>query len=98
MRSRIFHEEKLLLQEGIDDKPDFPVDKVDFGTVIDWKNELLKKAYERFRLTTSVNLRGSFETFTQEVAEWLEDYALFRAIKAKQNEKLWLDFSQPWSA
>ncbi len=88
-------EEKLLSEEEIYNKPEFPTDKVDFGVVIDWKNELLKKAYERFRLTTSVNLRGSFETFTQQVADWLDDYALFRAIKSTQDQKLWLEWEKP---
>jgi 4-alpha-glucanotransferase len=91
----ILVEEKLLIAEEINKKPDFPVGKVDFGTVIEWKNELLKKAYERFRLTTSVNLRGSFETFTQQVADWLDDYALFRAIKQTQDQKLWLEWEEP---
>ena len=88
-------EEELLTQEEIDEKPDFPEGKVDFGTVIDWKNGLLKKAYQRFRLTTSINLRGSFETFTQNVAWWLEDYALFRAIKSTQDQKMWLEWDEP---
>jgi len=88
-------EESLLTKEEIDDKPAFPMEKVDFGKVIDWKNELLKKAYERFRLTTNVDLRGSFESFTRQVAMWLEDYALFRAIKTTQNQKLWLEWDEP---
>ncbi|NNE98185.1 MAG: 4-alpha-glucanotransferase [Pyrinomonadaceae bacterium] len=92
----ILVEEDLLTQEEIDDKPEFPAGKVDFGKVIEWKNGLLKKAYERFRLTTSVNLRGSFETFMQQVAGWLDDYALFRAIKATQGQKLWLEWDKPF--
>lgn len=91
----ILVEEQLLTEDEINDRPDFPRDRVDFGAVIDWKNNLLRKAYERFRLTTSVNLRGSFETFTQQVAEWLDDYALFRAIKQTQGQKLWLEWDEP---
>jgi len=88
-------EEELLTTEEVDDHPEFPEGKIDFGTVIEWKNSLLKKAYERFRLTTSVTLRGSFETFTQQVAFWLDDYALFRAIKMTQGQKSWLDWEKP---
>ena len=91
----ILVEENLLTQEEIDDKPKFSSGKVDFGKVIDWKNGLLQKAYERFRITTNVDLRGSFESFTQLVAMWLEDYALFRAIKTTQNQKLWLEWDEP---
>lgn len=88
-------DEKLLTVEDIDDRPQFPEDKVDFGTVIRWKTSLLEKAYQKFRLTTSVNLRGSFETFTQQVASWLDDYAVFRAIKSTQDHKLWLEWDEP---
>ncbi len=88
-------EEELLTQEEIDDRPNFPDGRVDFGSVIEWKNTLLEKAYQRFRLTTSVNLRGSFESFTQVVAEWLDDYALFRAIKKTQDQKSWQQWDGP---
>ena len=91
----ILLEEELLTEDEINEKPDFPADRVDFGKVIEWKNNLLKKAYERFRLTTSVTLRGSFETFSQQVADWLDDYALFRAIKQTQDQKLWLEWETP---
>lgn len=87
-------EDDLVKQEEIDDKPEFPEGKVDFGKVIGWKNELFKRAFQRFRLTGNVNLRGSFETFTESVAWWLEDYALFRAIKTTQGQKMWLDWEE----
>ncbi len=90
----ILVEEELLTAEEIADHPDFPEGKVDFGAVIEWKNALLEKAYQRFRLTTSVNLRGSFESFTQVVAEWLDDYALFRAIKKTQDQKSWQQWDE----
>ncbi|MEZ5306646.1 MAG: 4-alpha-glucanotransferase [Pyrinomonadaceae bacterium] len=88
--------EELLTEEEVADRPDFGEGSVDFGTVIDWKRGLLEKAYERFRLTTSVNLRGSFETFSQQVSDWLDEYALFRAIKATQDQKLWLEWDEPF--
>ncbi|MEZ5425352.1 MAG: 4-alpha-glucanotransferase [Pyrinomonadaceae bacterium] len=91
----ILVEEGLLTEEDLEDKPDFPEEKVDFGAVIDWKNEILRKAYENFRRTTSVTLRGSFESFSQLVAGWLEEYALFRAIKMTQGQKMWLEWEKP---
>lgn len=87
-------EEELLTADEIADRPDFPEGRVDFGAVIEWKTSLLEKAYQRFRLTTSVNLRGSFESFTQVVAEWLDDYALFRAIKKTQDQKSWQQWDE----
>jgi 4-alpha-glucanotransferase len=88
-------EDGFLTDEEINEKPDFPVGKVDFGKVYEWKNQILVKAYERFRLTTSVDLRGKFETFNQEQAAWLEDYALFRAVKKSQNQTSWQNWDAP---
>lgn len=88
-------EEGLLTEEEINQKPDFPEDRVDFGAVYDWKNWILPKAYERFRVTTSVDLRGKFETFSQQNAAWLDDYALYRAIKASQDQKAWYEWDAP---
>lgn len=91
---------ELLVQDGflsddeINHKPDFPVGRVDFGLLYDWKNHILALAYERFRQTTSVDLRGKFETFIQNEAAWLDDYALFRAVKKSQGQKLWLEWDE----
>ena len=85
----------FLTDEEIDQKPDFPVGRVDFGKLYDWKNHILALAFEKFRTTTSVDLRGKFETFAQQEKSWLDDYALFRAIKKSQGQKLWLEWDEP---
>ncbi len=87
-------EDGFLTKKEISEKPEFPAGRVDFGKVYEWKNRILGVAYERFRLTTSVDLRGKFETFSQEQAAWLDDYALFRAVKKSQNQASW----QNWDA
>ena len=88
-------EEGLLTEDEISQKPDFPAERIDFGAVYEWKHWILPKAYERFRMTTSVDLRGKFETFSQQNAAWLDDYALYRAAKAAQNQKAWYEWSEP---
>ncbi|MDQ3636239.1 MAG: 4-alpha-glucanotransferase [Acidobacteriota bacterium] len=88
-------EDKLLSIDEINEKPDFPSDRVDFGKVIEWKNNLLKKAYEKFCRTENIDLRGSFEIFTEQTAGWLDDYTLFRAIKDSQWGKFWLEWDEP---
>ena len=85
--------ESGLLDESIlKDKPDFPTAKVDYGGVYDWKNKILPEAYKAFHQTTSVDLRGKFETFSQENEWWLEDYARYRAVKAEQGQKPWYEW------
>lgn len=88
-------EDGFLSEEEINHKPDFPIGKVDFGLLYDWKNHILALAFENFRGTTSVELRGKFETFCQQEAAWLDDYALFRAIKKSQDQKMWLEWNEP---
>jgi 4-alpha-glucanotransferase len=81
--------EGFLAPEEITRIPKFPVEKVDFGQVIDYKNALLRKAFERFKHTTDTGLRASFETFNQQSASWLDDYALFRALKDAHGGAVW---------
>ena len=88
-------EKNFLSADEINQKPDFPIGRVDFGLLYDWKNHILDLAYERFRNTTSVDLRGKFETFCQTENYWLDDYALFRAVKKSQDQKLWLEWDEP---
>ncbi len=76
-------------------KPDFPENRIDFGKLYDWKNWILGLAYERFRGTTTFDLRESFEIFCRNEASWLDDYALFRAVKKSQDQKLWLEWDAP---
>lgn len=81
--------------DQLSDTPQFPTHKVDYGGVYDWKNRLLPLAFEGLHHITSVDLRGKFETFAQEQAVWLDDYALYRAIKASQSNKAWYEWDEP---
>lgn len=82
---------RAILTEGRGSGPD----KVDYGGVYEWKNTILPKAYRHFQQTTSVDLRGRFETFANENAWWLEDYAAYKAIKTSQEQKPWYEWPDP---
>ncbi|HET7378038.1 MAG TPA: 4-alpha-glucanotransferase, partial [Anaerolineae bacterium] len=71
----------LLTDADLTDRPQFPVDRVDFGPVISWKNTLLDRAYHRFRSNVFTQLRQEFAAFQSEQAGWLKDFALFMALK-----------------
>jgi 4-alpha-glucanotransferase len=60
-------------------KPQFSEDRVDYGSVINYKTSCLQRAYHRFK--SSQPNRGAFETFCHQQASWLDDYALFMALK-----------------
>jgi 4-alpha-glucanotransferase len=67
--------------------PNFPIDKVDYGWVIHWKMPLLQKAARNFLTRAGADRRVEFEAFCAEQAGWLEDYALFMAVKEHFDEK-----------
>ncbi|MGQ0540906.1 MAG: 4-alpha-glucanotransferase [Blastocatellia bacterium] len=88
-------EDGFLTMEQLVDKPDFPAHKVDFGGVYEWKNKILPLAFEGLTHITSVDLRGKFETFLQENEWWLDDYAIYKAIKILQSQKPWYEWPAP---
>ena len=64
-------------------------DRVDYGQAHQTKNQLLQAAYQSYTKTTDTNLRSAFETFAQQEAHWLDDYALFRALKDAHGGVAW---------
>jgi 4-alpha-glucanotransferase len=64
-------------------------DHVDYGEAHKTKEDLLRRAYQSYTKTTNTNLRSAFETFAQREAHWLDDYALFRALKDAHDGVAW---------
>lgn len=87
-------EDNLITESDLADAPHLDDHRVDYGGVYAWKNRLLAKAYEGFHHVTSVDLRGRFERFTQENGFWLEDYAMYRAIKAENDQRPWYEWPE----
>lgn len=88
-------EQGLLSGEDIIPPEDFPTDSVNFGAVIPYKTERLQKAYQQFQTApTRANplLHRLFDEFCQSQADWLEDYALFMALKAEQGGGSWVNW------
>ncbi|HEV7843784.1 MAG TPA: 4-alpha-glucanotransferase, partial [Pyrinomonadaceae bacterium] len=80
--------------EDLADAPAFAEERVDFGSVIEFKNAQLERAYERFKQTGNARLRSGFDVFREYAALWLDDYALFRAIKNHQGGKVWSEWDR----
>lgn len=70
-----------LTAADVADLPAFPVDKVDYGWVISWKFPLLEKAARNFLAAADAERKADFEQFCRQEAHWLDDYALFMAVK-----------------
>jgi 4-alpha-glucanotransferase len=82
-------EEGILLPEDIANRPEFPNDRVDYGPVIQWKLALLDTAYRRFREGTFQALKAELAHFQASQAAWLEDFALFMALKEAHGGAPW---------
>jgi len=61
----------------------FSAAAVDFDAVKRFKYALLERAWGNFRTGARPDLQLAFELFAQAHADWLDDYALFRALKAR---------------
>jgi 4-alpha-glucanotransferase len=86
--------EGLLGAEDLRDLPDFPIDAVDYQSVIAWKMALLRRSYARFKDGGSASARDGLALFEADNADWLEDYALFMAVKAAHGGSGWHDWEE----
>jgi 4-alpha-glucanotransferase len=82
-------EKGLLDPSDLQNVPDFPLDRVDFDSVIHWKMPLLRKAASHFVKTNNTIVYKQFEGFCRGNADWLEDYALFMALSSAYEGKPW---------
>jgi len=84
-----------LVDDGLLDLGDLeqmPVGPIDYGYAHDVKSRLLNRAYYRFRATDDHNLRSGFRSFVDQQSYWLDDYALFRALKDDHGGVAWTDW------
>ena len=84
----------LLTKSDLADRPDFPVENVDYGPVIEWKIELLKRSYKRFSSSKKSKIHKKFETFKKSEKAWLEPFAIFMAIKAENGNVSWSEWPE----
>ncbi|MBT8401408.1 MAG: 4-alpha-glucanotransferase [Rhodothermia bacterium] len=90
----------LLLEEGfldlsdLDSLPDFSNHHVEFERVIRFKTSLLEIAFQRFQSARHSEAQA-FERFCDQEKTWLDDYALFMAIRESQNNQCWTDWPGP---
>ena len=59
----------------------FSAAAIDYDAVISFKNRLLETVWANFASGTRSDLRIGYDEFCHNQAHWLEDYALFRALK-----------------
>ena len=81
-----------LLQANACEGSSFPENFVDYGAVIQFKHRLLDQIWINFIAGVRKDLGPVYEMFCHRQAHWLEDYALFRALKLKFHGISYLDW------
>ena len=87
--------ERLLLPSELAVKEPFDEEKVDFVRVTAFRIDRLKRA--AFRFFSQKTLPEAFGKFVWQERYWLEDYALFKAIKTEQaafGRRKWQDWPE----
>jgi 4-alpha-glucanotransferase len=77
---------KRLAEDGlVDDGTDQgDTERVDFAAAWTRADHLIRRAHEAFRASRARALRDEFAAYQKKNAYWLDDYALFRALRAAQ--------------
>ena len=90
-----------LLKEGFLTESDFagtpalPEQRIDFAAVHRFKEALLATAFRRFKQRPGGDAEADFRSFCSTEADWLDDYALFRALKDLHGGRSWNEWEAP---
>ena len=85
-------EQGLITELELADIPTTPSPRLDFGAAHKTKGALLAKAFANYQHTTDTEFRSHFKTFAEQNASWLDDYAMFRALKDAHDGKPWYEW------
>ncbi len=91
---------ELLQREGLASAADvaaceLPSGLVNFERVIQAKRQLIRAAVGRFRAGDTPTLREPFQRFCVQEAAWLDDFALFMAVKDSHKGIPWWQWPKP---
>ncbi|MBW1680596.1 MAG: 4-alpha-glucanotransferase [Deltaproteobacteria bacterium] len=83
-----------VLAGGLDNFAPLPPGRVDYGAVSARKGAILERAARNLQQGQGP-LGEDYERFRQENAGWLDDYALFTALKAQFEDRPWASWDPP---
>ena len=75
--------------------PSFPEDSVEYGKVIEFKLGVLRHAAQVFLAEAAPGERAEFERFCENAGSWLDEYALFMALKDQHRGAMWTRWDAP---
>ncbi len=83
----------LLSETDLEDMPVFSPDQVDFGAIYHWKLKVLDRAYRNFvGIAGEIEIRA-FREFREQQGAWLDEFALFMALKDLHAGRPWWEWS-----
>jgi 4-alpha-glucanotransferase len=71
---------------------------IDYRRVRALKNTVLRRCFAHFRdreWSSGTRRSAALQAYILEQRWWLEDYALYRALKAKHGERAWMEWPEP---
>jgi len=81
-------QEDFLEPEDVAEVPAFSADRVEFESAAAYKFALLRKAFSR------LDANGELDQFVSEQREWLDDYALYMALKERAGGGPWWEWGR----
>jgi 4-alpha-glucanotransferase len=89
---------ECLIEDGILSAKDcdpfsFSTTTVEYEAVLPFKRRSLERVWKNFRDGARKDLRHHFEKFCDDQKSWLDDYALFRTLKAKYQGAHYLNWA-----
>jgi 4-alpha-glucanotransferase len=86
-----------LVKDGLIDQGDlsnvqFSANKVEFQHVVPFKNYLLDKAWKNFQAGRAGGLRHALDEFCHHQQSWVDDFALFCALRDSHDGTSWQDW------
>lgn len=90
--------EGFLARDEVGELEALPKHFVNYGALIPAKNRLLRTAATRFRESANPGLKRDYRRFRAEHDEkWLHDYALFRILKTRHDERPWPEWQPEYA-
>ncbi len=90
-------EEGLLSRtEVMREAPDADTSRIDFPVVGRFRETMLRRAFASFRHRHGKERSHEFDAFVRDEARWLEDYALFVALKQRFSDRPWTQWDEPF--
>ena len=91
----LLQEHGLLDDDAFGDLPTFPTALVDFEAVRPLKSKFLNRAFSAFLNGRGTLSRNDFDAWCNCNSGWVDDYALFLALKSAYDSAEWMDWPTP---